>query len=75
MALTDQQKQTLEGLKEQIDEWRTEQQALIDKEFYFLNSLKLVDSNLSKLVISDLVKKVVEDINALQLTGEAYTDG
>jgi len=82
MALTDEQKSTLEGLKEKIEEWRSEQQDLINKEFNFLNSLQLVDSSLSHLILNDseedspsLVDQVIEDIQSLQLTGEAYSDG
>ena len=75
MALTDEQKASLESLKESIEEWRSEQQALIDKEFNFLNSINLSDSALSELVISDLVTEVIADIESLQLTGEAYEDG
>lgn len=82
MALSTEQRQTLAGLKEKIEEWRTEQQNLNDKEFVFLNSITLVDSTLSSLILNEstedslsLVDQVLEDIESLQLTREAYSDG
>lgn len=82
MALSTEQIQTLAGLKEKIEEWRTEQQNLNDKEFVFLNSITLVDSTLSSLILNEstedslsLVDQVLEDIESLQLTREAYSDG
>lgn len=75
MPLTDEQKATLEGLKEKINTWREEQKKLIDDEFNFLNSLSLSNSTLNSLVISKVVDEVIKDIDSLQLTGEAYPDG
>ena len=74
MALSEEQKSSLETLKTQIDEWKNEQLELIDKEFIFLNSIHLASSTLSNTTISTIVEDIVTTINDLQLSGEAYDE-
>ena len=72
MALTDAQKAQLAELKVKINEWKSEQLALIDEEFVFLNSIQIGNSSLSSLTSSTLVDDIASTIAGLQLTGEAY---